>query len=212
MAGAPEPSNPILGVILAGGAARRMGGGDKGLADLGGEPMLAHVIRRLRPQAATLILNANGDASRFDGFGLPVVPDLDERALGPMSGLLAAMDFAIRKMPSCRAIATVTTDVPFLPPDLIARLQTEGRGGPAIATSAGRRHPTIALWPLSLKPEVAAALDANELSVNRFAARNSAIEVAFQFSETGGALIDPFFNANTPDDLAAARHLIEHQT
>lgn len=204
---AEQFSGDILGVILAGGAARRMGGGDKGLAELDREPMLAHVIRRFRPQVATLILNANGDASRFAQFGLTVVPDLDDRALGPMCGLLAALDWAARTLPACRAVATVTTDVPFLPLDLVARLDCEGRGGPAIATSAGRRHPTIALWPIAFASKVAAALDARQLSVNTFADRNSAIEVAFQFSETGGAGIDPFFNANTPQDLEIARRL-----
>ncbi|MEQ1653422.1 MAG: molybdenum cofactor guanylyltransferase MobA [Hyphomicrobium sp.] len=201
----------ILGVILAGGQARRMGGGDKGLADLGGTPMLSHVIARFAPQVAHLILNANGDPARFAGFGLPVVPDLDARALGPMSGLAAAMDWAANAPHDYTAIATVTTDVPFIPVDLVANLAAAAEGGAAIAVSGDRRHPAIALWPLSLSAAVATALEANELSVNAFAARQAAIEVLFPFSETAGAAIDPFFNANTSDDLETARQLIARQ-
>lgn len=125
----------ILGVILAGGAARRMGGGDKGLTGLGGQPMLAHVIQRFKPQVASLILNANGDPARFAQFALPVVPDLDERALGPLAGILAAMSWAERANTGLTHIASVTTDTPFLPLDLVARLAAESQSRPAIAVS-----------------------------------------------------------------------------
>jgi molybdenum cofactor guanylyltransferase len=203
-----NPSS-LLAVILAGGAARRMGGGDKGMAEIDGAPMLAHVIRRLKPQVGSLLLNANGDAARFAVFGLRVIPDLDSRLRGPMSGILAAMTWAERAAPEVRALITVSTDVPFLPSDLASRLIVEGRGGPAIATSGGRRHPTIGLWPMTMKDAFAAALDSDELSVNSFANRHGAIEVSFAFSESGGALIDPFFNANTPGDLELARQLVK---
>jgi molybdenum cofactor guanylyltransferase len=206
----------ILGVILAGGRAQRMGGGDKGLSDLGGQPILAHVIQRFRPQVAHLILNANGDASRFAAFGLPVLPDL-ENALdqGPMSGLAAAMAWAERTSPSFSAIATVTTDSPFLPPDLVSSLAAANRDGqhigPAIAQSADRRHPAIGLWPLTLKSAVHEALAANKLGVNDFARAHGAIAVSFPLSESDGGTVDPFFNANTPDDLAAARAILSRQ-
>lgn len=203
----------ILGVILAGGSARRLfpgnaGGGDKGLADLSGLPMLAHVIARFRPQVDALILNANGDPKRFAEFGLVIVPDLDDRRQGPLAGLLAAMDWAERTDKGCAAIATVTTDVPFLPSDLVARLAAASGERPAIALSAGRSHPAIALWPVALKGEVRAALDRPELGMNAFAKRQDAIAVSFPFSETGGVPVDPFFNANTPDDLEMARRLL----
>ena len=201
----------ILGVILAGGSARRMGGGDKGLADLGGQPMLAHVIQRFGRQAGGLILNANGSPDRFSGFGLTVVPDTEFEGNGPMSGLIAAMAWAERASPPFLAVATVTTDVPFLPLDLIARLAAAiGEGRPVIATSGGQSHPTIGLWPCALKPKLQAALARTELSLGAFAQQHEAIAVPFPFSESGGVRIDPFFNANTPTDLDEARALIAH--
>jgi molybdenum cofactor guanylyltransferase len=204
----------ILGVILAGGASRRMGGGDKGFADLGGRPMLAHVIRRFQPQVSTLILNANGDAARFANYAIPVVPDLDNSEQGPMTGIIAAMDWAQRTAPQISAVVTVTTDIPFLPLDLVARLAAASPNGPAIAVSGGQRHPTAGLWPLTLKTALQTALAQKKLSVNAFADAHSAIAVSFPFSESAGgeSSVDPFFNANTPDDLAAARALLNRQT
>ncbi len=200
----------ILGVILAGGASRRMGGGDKGLADLGGRPMLAHVIQRFQPQVANLILNANGDASRFAAFGLTVVADLESaKDQGPMSGIAAAMAWAERASPSYTAIATVSTDSPFLPSDLVVRLAAASPNGPALAQSVDRPHPAIGLWPLTLKFAVHAALSAGKLSVNDFARAHGAIAVPFPLSEGGTLPVDPFFNANTPADLIAARALID---
>ena len=206
----------ILGVILAGGNAKRMGGGDKGLAELGGQPMLAHVITRLRPQVGHIILSANGDPSRFKNFNIDVVADLDTLDRGPIAGLVAAMTWIEHNRLPFDAIATVSTDVPFLPFDCVERLhaarsEVDDPTRPAIAVSAQRRHPTVALWPLSLKPKIAAALARNDLRVNRLADSLDAIEVGFPFSDYGGELIDPFFNANTPDDLAVARNLLTRQ-
>ena len=201
-------STDILGVILAGGRSRRFGGGDKGFADLGGQPVLAHVIERLRPQVGRLILNANGDVGRFACFGLEIVADQDHPERGPLSGVLAAIDQATRHVPNYRAVATVATDVPFLPPDLIERLDA-GRGdGLAIAVSAGRRHPTIALWPINARAAVADALGREALSVDALATKLNAVAVPFPMREIEGRAIDPFFNVNTPDDLATARSLI----
>ncbi len=168
----PSPTD-ILGVILAGGRSRRFGGGDKGFADLGGQPVLVHVIERFRPQVGRLILNANGDVGRFACFGLEIVADQDHPEQGPLSGVLAAIDWADRHAPNYRAVATVATDVPFLPPDLIERLDA-GRGdGVAIAVSAGRRHPTIALWPISARAAVADALDRQADSASMHLPRSS---------------------------------------
>ena len=122
----------IAGVILAGGRSRRFGGGDKGLSDLGGKPVLAHVIERFQPQVGRLVLNANGDMSRFAGFGLDVIADNESPECGPLSGILAALDWAAQQSADFKAIATVSTDVPFLPADLVQKLES-ARGAGLIA-------------------------------------------------------------------------------
>lgn len=198
----------ILGVILAGGQSRRFGGGDKGLADLAGEPVLSHVIARFRPQVGRLILNVNGDAQRFAHFKLPTIVDQENAGLGPLSGILAALDWQNQHAHDCTAVATVSTDVPFLPTDLIQRLDAERGNGIAIATSGGRRHPTIAIWPATARPAVADALQQRQLSVNALTERLNAVAVPFAMRNIEGTAIDPFLNVNTPDDLAAARALI----
>jgi molybdopterin-guanine dinucleotide biosynthesis protein A len=198
----------ILGVILAGGQSRRFGGGDKGLADLGGRPVLDHVVARFRPQVGRLLLNVNGDAARFAAFGLQTIPDQRFPELGPLSGILAGLDWAEEREPGCIAVATVSTDVPFLPSDLVERLEAARGAGAAIATSGERRHPTIALWPLSVRDAVADALEKRLLSVDKLAAQLNAVAVAFAMRDIGGQTVDPFFNVNAPDDLAKARALI----
>ncbi|HPG88356.1 MAG TPA: molybdenum cofactor guanylyltransferase MobA [Hyphomicrobium sp.] len=203
-----KPDPRVLGVILAGGASRRMGGGDKGLQDLGGRPLLAHVIERFAPQVETLILNANGPPDRFNQFQLPIVPDDDDSAQGPLAGVLAAMNWAARARPEIEALATVTSDVPFLPSDLVARLRAASERGLAIAVSSERRHPAIAWWPTTLKDAIAEALQREQRGVNAFAARNNAVEVSFPLSQAHGQCVDPFFNANTPSDLAEARAIL----
>ena len=200
--------NHILGVILAGGQSRRFGGGDKGFADLDGRPVLSHVIERFRPQVGRLILNANGDLSRFASFGLEVVADREIPGQGPLSGILTALEWAKRHAPDCTAVATVSTDVPFLAPNLIQRLEAERGDGVAIAVSAGRRHPTIAIWPLTSREAVADALQRGALSVDALAAELNAVAVPFPMGEIDGVTIDPFFNVNRPEDLVAARALL----
>jgi molybdopterin-guanine dinucleotide biosynthesis protein A len=212
----PSPVPNILGVILAGGRSRRFGDGDKGFADLNGLPVLAHVIDRFRPQVPRLILNANGDVDRFKGFGLDIVTDSEHPEQGPLSGILAALDWARRQPEVYTKVATVSTDVPFLPPDLVARLEAESgaKNGAkngnrvAIAMSAGRRHPTIALWPLAVRDAIADALARQALGVNALAFALNAVAVAFPMRDIEYQAIDPFFNVNTPDDLATARALI----
>lgn len=200
--------NHILGVILAGGQSRRFGGGDKGMADLAGEPVLSRVIGRFRPQVGRLILNVNGDAERFHRFNLPTIVDQENAGLGPLSGILAALDWQNQHAHDCTAVATVSTDVPFLPPDLVQRLDAERGDGIAIATSGGRRHPTIAIWPVTARPAVADALQQRRLSVNALTERLNAVAVPFAMRDIDGTTMDPFFNVNTSDDLAAARALV----
>jgi molybdopterin-guanine dinucleotide biosynthesis protein A len=204
-------ASQILGVILAGGAGRRMfeTGGDKALINLGGAPILAHVITAVAPQVGALILNANGDPERFQRFGLTVVSDLDDTRLGPLAGFAAAFAYAAKQAPPPRAALTVTADAPFLPSDLAQRLSASG--GPAIATSGGKRHPTIGFWPLDIRPSPADALADGCRSANAFAERHHAIEVEFPSKAISGVDVDPFFNANTPDDIEAARRILAGQ-
>ncbi len=206
----PMPaSNHILGVILAGGRSQRFGGGDKALADLAGRSILERVVARFRPQVGRLMLNVNGDARRFADFGIETIADRENPELGPLSGLLAAMDWAAEQAPDTRLIATVSADVPFLPNDLVSRLDAARNGGIAIAMSAGRRHPTVGLWPLHVRQAVADALSRRALSIDRLASALNAVAVPFPMSNSSGHEIDPFFNINTQDDLAAARVLAQ---
>ncbi len=205
-------SDQILGVILAGGRSRRFGGGDKGLADLGGQSILARVIAQFRPQVSRLILNINGDPGRFAEYGIQVVSDNENPELGPLSGLLAAMDWAVQHAPACTAIATVSADVPFLPNDVVARLDADREGGVAIAMSGDRRHPTIAIWPMNTRQTISEALNNRALSVDKLAAKLKAVAVAFPMRDIRKTKVDPFFNINTPDDLSTARALLAGPT
>ncbi len=195
----------ILGVILAGGKSRRFGGGDKGLAELGGRSVLDHVIARFRPQVGRLVLSINGDPQRFARFDLPTIADQENPELGPLSGLLAALDWQSQHAHDCTALATVSTDVPFLPLDLVQRLDAGRNGGIAVATSADQRHPTIAIWPVNSRAAIADALQQRRLSVNTLTKQLNAVAVPFAMRDIDGMALDPFLNVNTPDDLAAAR-------
>ena len=193
----------IAGIVLAGGGARRMGGGDKGLLPLDGRPMLAHVTDRLRPQVVRLAINANGDAARFAGFGLPVIADAPGPAAGPLAGVLAGMRWAA----GFPFLATAACDTPFLPMDMVRRLGEALKDHDvAVAASGGRTHPTAALWRTDLADALAADLAAGRAAgVHRWLAGRRVVEVAF----TGDP--DPFTNVNTPDDLATAAGLL-HRT
>ena len=153
----------VTGVLLAGGQSRRMGGGDKGLLELAGRPMLGHVICRLGAQVGAIVINANGDPARFDAFGLPVVPDTIGGFVGPLAGVLAGMRWSAANAPEARWIVTAAGDAPLLPSDLVARLlkaAVESRPGAiALAQSHGELHPVIGLWPVALarRPGGAAA-------------------------------------------------------
>jgi molybdopterin-guanine dinucleotide biosynthesis protein A len=197
----------VVGLLLAGGQSRRMGGGDKALRALGGVTLLGRVIDRLRPQVAVLVLNANGDPARFAGFGLPVAADSVPDFAGPLAGVLAGLDWAAAHAPDCRYVASVPTDAPFLPADLVARLRQELEASGAdlaCAASGGRAHPVCGLWPVRVRNDLRrAVIEDGVRKVDLFTARYRLVTVAF-----ADRPIDPFFNVNRPEDFAAAASLL----
>lgn len=204
-------SASIPAVLLAGGRASRMGGGDKCLRLLAGRPILDHVIERVRPQVTQLVLNANGDPMRFADYGLPVVADEVAGQPGPLAGILTGLDWAAAHLPTAHHVLSVSTDCPFLPTDLVARLHAALKDGAAIAIAAsnGRSHPVIGLWPQTLRQDLRHALTVENLrKVERFCDRHRTVAVNFPgvVNLPGGA-VDPFFNANTPEDIAVAENL-----
>jgi len=204
----------ILGLLLAGGQSRRMGGGDKALRLLGGRPLLQRVIDRMRPQVAALVLNANGDPARFAGFGLPVVPDSIPDFAGPLAGILAGLDWAAAHRPDCPLIASVATDAPFLPENLVSNLH-QGMAAEgaelACAASAGQPHPVIGLWPVRLRDDLRRALvEEGVRKVDVWTGRYRLATVSFpELSLGDGLAIDPFFNANRPEDFDRAAALLD---
>ncbi len=196
----------VVGVLLAGGQSRRMGGGDKNLRLLGGRPILDRVIERLRPQVGRLILNANGDPERFARTGLPVVADSVEGFVGPLAGVLAGLDWAAANMPAAMWIVTAATDAPFLPADLVARLVVATEEGAELvcAASHGQPHPVIGLWAVRLREDLRrAVVEEGVRKVDAWTARHRLAVVDFPADP-----VDPFFNVNTPEDLAAAERLV----
>ena len=194
----------IAGIILAGGQARRLGG-DKALRPLGGMPVLAHAIAHAAPQVAALALSANGDPAPFQAFALPILADSVPGFVGPLAGILAGLDWAARE--GMDTLASFACDAPFFPRDLVARLgAARERDGAIIATaaSAGRLHPVFALWPASLRDELRRALtDDGTRKVDGWSARYRSVTVSFATDP-----LDPFFNINTPGDLAKAETLL----
>lgn len=195
-----DPAVPAA-VILAGGRASRMGGGDKGLLVLGGRTILDRVIDRLGPQAGRLALNANGDAARFAEYGLPVLPDSVAGRPGPLAGVLAGLDWAASL--GLDRIVTAAADTPFFPPDLVTRLvRAAERARTPIALAAtqeeGRlvRHPTFGLWPTRLRADLRAALEGGLRKVVLWTDKHGAASALFAD--------DAFFNINTPEDLVMA--------
>lgn len=206
------PRSQVAGVLLAGGQSRRMGGGDKGLLEVAGRPMLAHVIERIGPQVGHLIINTNSDPARFSRFGLPVVPDSIGGFAGPLAGVLAGMQWAHAHAPEARRIVTASTDAPLIPRDLVecllAALPPEAKSI-ALASSGGEMHPVIGLWPVALADDLEAALRAGVRKVLHWTDRHGTVPVEFPFVEIRGRQVDPFFNANTPEELAEARALLD---
>lgn len=199
-----------LGVILAGGQARRIGGGDKGLLPLGGQTILRRVIDRLEPQVAGLALNANGDASRFSEYGLPVLPDSIDGFAGPLAGVLAGLDWAAEQGAS--AIVTAAADTPFFPQDLTpvlllaAELENTSIALAAVADEKRGvlRQPTFGLWPVALREDLRQALGDGVRKVVAWTDRHGAANAMFP-----NVNFDPFFNVNTPEDLTKAQSMLD---
>ncbi|MFC0240063.1 molybdenum cofactor guanylyltransferase MobA [Rhodopseudomonas telluris] len=193
-------------VILAGGLARRMGGGDKALRDIDGRSLIARVIDRLAPQCAPLVLNANGEPSRFAAYNLPIVNDQVADFPGPLAGILAGLDWIDTYHPEVQWMLSAPADCPFLPLDLVARLhqaRIDQQAQIAVASSGGRSHPVVALWPLEMRSDLRRALLADDIrKVDRFTALFARAIVEWPVTP-----YDPFFNANTPDDLIEAERI-----
>ncbi|MDF0516752.1 molybdenum cofactor guanylyltransferase MobA [Bradyrhizobium yuanmingense] len=197
---------PTLGVLLAGGLARRMGGGDKPMRIIGGRTILERVIARLAPQCSGLILNANGDPARFAAYGLPVVADDVPGFPGPLAGILAALDWTAANRPQIEWVLSAAGDCPFLPRDLVAQLH-EARAREnaqlAVAASGEQSHPVIGLWRVALRDELRHALVDEDLrKIDRWTARYPLATVTWPNEP-----LDPFFNANTVEDIAEAERL-----
>ncbi|WP_378950601.1 molybdenum cofactor guanylyltransferase MobA [Mesorhizobium sp. ANAO-SY3R2] len=199
----------IAGLILAGGLSRRMGGTDKALLPLHGQPLIGRVLDRLRPQATPIAINTNGDPAPFQPFGVDIIADTLAGYQGPLAGILAGFEWATVK-PKITHLLSVAGDTPFFPPDLAARLATAG--DPArirVAASAGRLHPTFALWPVQLRDKLAAFLESGDIRrVITFLEQTGMDAVDFPNEQLGRATVDPFFNINTPEDLAQAERLL----
>jgi molybdopterin-guanine dinucleotide biosynthesis protein A len=195
-------------IILAGGRSIRMGGGDKGLREVGGERLIDRVIARIAPQCGPIALNANGDPTRFADLGLPVLPDSLPDHPGPLAGVLAGMDWAASL--GAEAVVSVAADTPFFPRDLVVRLQAAaGPSGLALAASPDEtgklwHHPTFGLWPVALRDDLREALQGGLRKVVLWTDRHGAGTASFASSP-----FDPFFNINTPDDIAEAEKLTE---
>ncbi|MCQ0969089.1 molybdenum cofactor guanylyltransferase MobA (plasmid) [Paracoccus sp. TK19116] len=196
----------VPGVILAGGRASRMGGGDKGERLIAGASLMERVIARLGPQCDGLAINANGEPARLAAYGLPLLPDTIADHPGPLAGVLAGLDWAAHR--GADAVVTVAVDTPFVPRDLVARLQASaGDEGLALAASPGadgviRRHPTCGLWPVALREDLRAAVQGGLGKIVLWTDRYGAGR-----AEWPSTPVDPFFNVNTPEDLAEAERL-----
>ena len=201
-----------LGLVLAGGLARRMGGGDKALLRIGDATILERVLDRLTPQCSGVILNANGDPGRFAFTRLPVVADDVPGFAGPLAGILAGLDWAATHAPGVSWIASVPGDCPFLPRDMVARLhaaRATDRQPLACARSGEWRHPVVGLWPVALRADLRHALVAEGLRKIEVWTGRHGIAIA----DWPTAPVDPFFNVNTPEDAAeAGRIAAQHKS
>ena len=197
---------PTLGLVLAGGLARRMGGGDKARIRVGGATILARVLACLKPQCERIIINANGDPARFADIDLPVVADSVPDFAGPLAGILAGLDWAAAHAPQIEWLLSAPGDCPFLPKDLLARLHDArlAEGTPlACARSGEWRHPVVGLWPVKMREDLRHALTQEGLHKIEIWTARHGIAIA----DWPAAPVDPFFNVNTPDDAARAEAL-----
>ncbi len=202
----PEPHPDVAGLVLAGGLARRMGGGAKALQPLAGRPLLAHVLERVVPQCQATALNANGDPRLYEGFGHPVLADVVDGFAGPLAGVLTGLEWL--GLTPAEWLLTVPTDAPFLPLDLVQRLHAAAGEGTetVVARSHGRSHPVVALWHRSLLQPLRVALIEQDIrKIDRFTAAHKTLHVDWPT-----AAGDPFVNINTPDELAAAEVALSH--
>lgn len=194
---------PTFGLVLAGGLARRMGGGDKARLTVGGSTILDRVLSCLSAQCAGIVINANGDPARFADTGAPVVPDNVPGFVGPLAGILAGLDWLADNRPDVAWLLSVPGDCPFLPDDLTARLHEARRaeGTPlACARSGEWRHPVVGLWPVALRGDLRKALTVDDLrKIEVWTARHG-----IAIADWPDKPVDPFFNVNTPEDAAAA--------
>jgi molybdopterin-guanine dinucleotide biosynthesis protein A len=197
----------VIGLILAGGQARRMGGADKAFLRLSGETLIARAIARARPQAGELIINANGDLKRFEGLGCEIIADRIGGFLGPLAGILSGFEWIRRNRPNARWLASFACDCPFFPADMVERLVAEAQNRDlpiAIAASGERHHPVFAVWSASLLVTSESVLHGQGLrKMDDFVAKFPNARVVFPSTP-----VDPFFNINTRDDLALAETLI----
>ena len=197
----------VVGVILAGGLARRMGGGDKCMIPLAGRPLLSWIVERISPQVEQLILNANGDAKRFNSFGVPVVADTVPDFAGPLAGILAALEWTEANMPRVQWVASCAGDAPFLPRDLVERFMAERDAQSAdlvCAASGGQTNPVCGLWKVDLAEDLRRALVEEDLhKIDVWTARHKLALVDFAAEP-----VDPFFNINRPEDLTMAEALL----
>jgi len=197
-----RPGPSTLGLILAGGLARRMGGGDKARIRIGGVTILGRVLACLQPQCDRIIINANGDPGRFADTGLPVVPDSVPDFAGPLAGILAGLDWAAAHASDVTDVVSVPGDCPFLPVDLVERLEVaraKAKLPLACARSGDWRHPVVGLWPVRLRDDLRRALAEDLHKIEVFTARHGVA-----IADWPAKPIDPFFNVNTPEDVVQA--------
>ena len=206
------PHKHVSAVLLAGGQARRMGGGDKCLLEIAGSPMLAWVIERIENQVGSLVINANGNPDRFTLFNHPVTADTISGHLGPLAGILAGMRWAAENAPASTRIVSLPTDAPFLPLDLVDKLNAGASGTEAkivLAASNGRTHPVFGLWPVILADDLDLALHTGVRKVMDWVENYPVETVDFANVNIGGRELDPFFNTNTPEHMQEARLVLE---